>query len=371
MTTSTRSIVQTKAALSSTPGGEFTLEAVDLEAPRAGEVLVRMVASGVCHTDVTFNKNWNADAMPMVFGHEGAGVVEEVGPDVTGVKAGDHVITSFRGCGTCAMCKAHLPGYCPDFYTLNGTGTRPDGSTSMTRDGSPVFGHFMGQSTFADHAVLPVGNVLVVPESLDLHVAAAFGCSVLTGAGAVMNVLGVGKGASFVLFGAGGVGFAGLLAAKAAGAKDLVVVDPVAERRELGLSLGATAAIDPMGGDVVEQVQTAVSGGATHVLETTALPAVFSQAVACLGPLGRLVPVGIGAPEVTLDAVGLQFKGISVSGCLMGNAEPSSFIPKLLALHEAGNLPVDRLMRDYAFVDINRAVEDHVKGLTVKPVLTF
>ena len=242
--------MQTRAAVVESQGQPFTMAEVELEAPRDDEVLVRVVATGLCHTDITLRSFLPPEMFPNVFGHEGAGVVEQVGSDVAGIEVGDHVVMSFRSCRTCAKCTSGLVGYCESSLLLNYMGLRMDGSTSYTRDGSPVFGSFFGQSSLSRHAVAYADNCVVVDRSLDLTRLAPYGCGFQTGAGTVLNVLRPGAEDSLVVFGVGAVGLAALAAAKHAGVGTLVAVDPLAARREIAarssrLASRSTATIVP------------------------------------------------------------------------------------------------------------------------------
>jgi aryl-alcohol dehydrogenase len=363
--------MQITAALSRGPEHPFSVEPAQIEAPRAGEVLVRTVASGVCHTDLVTKAMFPAEYGPIVLGHEGAGIVEEIGPGVTGIRPGDHVLLSYRRCGSCRQCAAGRPTYCQQFAALNTSGGRTDGSTPISQDGVPVRGSFFGQSSFASHIVSTVDNTVVVDPALDLTVLAPLGCGIQTGAGAVLEVLRPDEASSFVAFGAGGVGLAGLMAARASGVATVIAVDPVAARRELAVKLGASAAIDPGAGDVIEAVQDHTHGGATHALDTTGIPTVLAQALRALDAGGMLVAVGLGQPSVTVDIIDLIGGGKSLRGCIEGDADPHVFLPKLIELHAAGLLPIEELITTYPLADIGRAVADSVAGITVKPVLVF
>jgi aryl-alcohol dehydrogenase len=358
-----------KAALSHGAGEPFEIAEVELDEPRADEVLVKLSAAGICHTDLTMKAAWPAALSPIVLGHEGAGVVEAVGAGVTGVRPGDRVVLSYRSCGACAECAAGHATYCRDFRALNASGSRPDGSTTMRRDGAPVYGSFFGQSSFASHALAYASNVVIVGERVDLSVAAPLGCAVQTGAGAVLNVLRPASGASLAVFGAGGVGLSAVMAAHAAEVGTIVAVDPVARRRHLAAELGATATVDPASEDVVAAVRRYTGAGATHALDTTAIGAVINQAIDALAPLGTLALVGIGVPEVAIDVQSLIGAGKTIRGVIEGDAVPQRFIPQLLELHAAGRLPLERLVRTYDFDAIETAVADAASGATIKPVL--
>ena len=244
-----------QAALSASAAAPFEIAEVELDEPRSDEVLVELRAVGVCQSDLTMKAVWPEAISPIVLGHEGAGVVVAVGADVMGVRPGDNVVLSYRSCGACRECAAGHQPYCRDFRTLNGIGTRPDGSPTMRRNGSRVYGSYFGQSSFASHALAYGSNVVVVGDDIDLAVAAPLGCGVQTGAGTVLNVLAPPQESSLVVFGAGGVGLSAAMAAFASGVGTIIAVDPVANRRQLAAELGASATLDPGAGDVVDEIR--------------------------------------------------------------------------------------------------------------------
>lgn len=360
-----------RAALSSSAEAPFEIAEVELDEPRPDEVLVELTAVGVCHTDLTMKALWPEAMSPIVLGHEGAGVVEAVGRDVRGVRPGDRVLLSYRSCGACRECAAGHRTYCQDFRTLNALGSRPDGSTTMRRGDSPVYGSFFGQSSFASHALAYESNLVVVGDHVDLRVVAPLGCGVQTGAGAVLNVLRLTGDASLVVFGAGAVGLSAVMAAKVAGVGTIIAVDPVADRRRIATELGATTTIDPASDDVVDAIRQLTGAGATHALDTTAIGAVINQAIAALAALGTLALVGVGTPEVAIDVQSVIGGGKTIRGTIEGDAVAQQFVPRLLELHAEGRLPLEKLIRTYEFDDIATAVADAASGAAIKPVLVF
>jgi aryl-alcohol dehydrogenase len=351
------------AALSRSPDSPFTLESVELDEPRRDEVLVRVHATGLCHTDLTFKSRFLGAA---VFGLEGAGVVETVGARVTGIETGDHVLLSYRSCAECAHCRARHPSYCSRGALLNMSGGRTDGTATLSQNGTRLFGSFFGQSSFAQYALAAADNIVVVDPSVDLIGAAPLGCGFQTGAGAVLRVLTPEPNSRLVVFGAGGIGLAAVMAAKAVGVESVVVVDPVASRRDKAVELGATQAVDPANEDVATVVR-----GATHALETTGLPEVVATALSVLESRGTLVVVGLGPRHATIDLRDLMFSGKTIRGCTEGDASPSEFIPELLALHAQGRFPMEAIVRRYAAGDIEKAVADSRSGSAIKPVLVW
>ncbi|MCD4524482.1 NAD(P)-dependent alcohol dehydrogenase [Nocardioides sp. cx-173] len=369
--------MRTTVAVVHAPGQDFAFEEVDLDGPRADEVLVRIVATGLCHTDITMRTMLPAEMFPNVFGHEGAGVVEEVGADVDGIEVGDHVVLSLRSCRACPRCEAGLVGYCDSSLFLNYLGMRMDGSTTMSRDGSPVFGSFFGQSSFAQHALAYADNCVVVDKSLDLTRIAPYGCGFQTGAGAVLNVLKPGPEDSLVVYGVGAVGLAAIAAAQAEGVATIVAVDLMPSRLEVAARYGAVG-VDPsrlepndLGTQVVERVKELTGGGATGAVDTTAVPEVLRQAAQSLAARGQLVVLGLGAPEFPVDAIDLMQNGKVIRGSVEGDSDPLEMVPRLIELNRAGRFDVDDLVVSYPFAEIGAAIEDVTAGRIVKPVLVW
>jgi aryl-alcohol dehydrogenase len=361
----------TRAAVVEAKGQPFTMTDLELDEPRDDEVLVRMVATGICHTDITMGHFLPEEMFPHVFGHEGAGVVERVGTRVHGLREGDHVVMSFRSCRECARCRAGLVGYCDQTLFLNYMGMRTDGSTTLSREGKPLFGSFFGQSSLAAHALAYADNCVKVDPDLDLTLAAPYGCGFQTGAGTVLNVLRPGTHDSLAVYGVGAVGLAAIAAAAAEGVDSIVAVDPLESRRAVAEKLGATT-VDPAQTDnVVERVKELTGGGAAYAIDTTAIPAAVKQAAQALAPRGTLVALGLGAEEYTLDAIDLLQGGKTVRSSIEGDSDPQEMVPRLLGMRDEGTFPLDDLVTTYRAEDVNRAVADVTSGAVVKPVLVW
>jgi aryl-alcohol dehydrogenase len=363
--------MRTTVAVVNEQGADFSLEEIDLADPQADEVLVRIVATGICHTDIHLKGFLPAEMFPNVFGHEGAGVVEAVGPDVTGIAVGDHVVMSFRSCGACGPCAEGAVGYCESSLLLNYMGMRMDGSTTYSRDGSPVFGSFFGQSSLSAHAIAYADNCVVVDPSVDLTKVAPYGCGFQTGAGTVLNVLKPEADDSLVVYGVGAVGLAALAAAKHLGVGTLIAVDPQASRREAAVKYGAIG-VDPTAEEsVVEKVKELTGGGASYAIDTTAISEVVKQAQQSLKPRGTLVALGLGAEEYAIDAIDLLQTGKVIRSSIEGDSDPHEMVPRLIAMNAAGEFDVDDLIAIYPFSEINTAVADVLAGKVVKPVLVW
>ncbi|MFJ4199877.1 NAD(P)-dependent alcohol dehydrogenase [Streptomyces sviceus] len=366
--------ITTRAAVVESGGAPFTLSDVTLDQPGPHEALVRMVATGLCHTDLGVASGGLPFPLPGVLGHEGAGVVEAVGSAVTGVAPGDHVVLSFTSCGDCRNCDGGHPAYCAGWLPLNLLGgRRADGTSTISRDGEPLGGHFFGQSSFAERALVDERSLVKVDPEVPLESIAPLGCGVQTGVGAVWNVLKPVTGSTIVVLGAGAVGLSAVMAAALTPATTIVAVDRVGERLSLAKELGATHTVDAAAENLGEALAAITGGqGADGIVETTGNVAVLRQGVDALGARGTLVVVG--APpfgtEVSLDVNGL-LGGKRVVGLTLGDAETQSFIPALVRLVKEGRLPLHRLISTYPFADIDQAVRDMGAGKAIKPVLTF
>ena len=346
---------------------------LELQDLRPTEVRVRLVATGVCHTDALVRDGVLPGTLPIVLGHEGAGIVEEIGLDVTSVAVGDHVVLGFNSCGVCAQCRAGHPAYCAEFPALNFGGARPDGTTSLTESGSPVSSHFFGQSSFATHANVSERSVAKVSSTVPLELLGPLGCGITTGAGTVLNVLKPAPGSSIVIFGTGAVGNAALLAAVVAECSTIIMVDIVAPRLDLARELGATHVINGREEDAVARVKEITGLGAHYAVDTTGVPAVFRQMVDSLAPQGFAALVGAAAAgtEAKIDIGAFLVNSPTITSVIEGDAVPQTFIPFLVDLYEAGRFPFDRLVKAYPFSEINRAFSDSEKGTTIKPVVVF
>lgn len=366
--------MEIKAAIVTEKSGPFSIETVSLDDPRPDEVLVRIVGSGVCHTDLVVRDQYVPIPLPAVLGHEGAGIVESVGRDVTRFKKGDRVVLSYHSCGVCPSCEEGEPAYCDHLMANNFGGKRIDGSPSVRLHGQEISANFFQQSSFATHALVTTRNVVKVPDSVsssDLPLYGPFGCGIQTGAGAVLNTLNPRAGTSIVVFGAGSVGLSAVMAARVAGCTTIVAVDLNPERLELASTLGATHVVNGKTHDPVDVVRSATSGrGADFSLETTAIPAVLRQAVECLHVRGVCGSIGLppAGTEVTLDMLSILL-GRTMRGIIEGDSVPSIFINRLIDLHQQGRFPVEKIMKHYRFDDINKAVADTEAGHTIKAVL--
>jgi aryl-alcohol dehydrogenase len=364
----------TTAAVVESAGAGFSLTEVELAQPRPDEALVRIVAAGMCHTDLGVAAGALPFPLPGVLGHEGAGVVEAVGSAVTRVTPGDQVLLSFTSCGRCSGCRGGHPAYCEMWLPLNLLGgARADGSATISRDEQTLGGHFFGQSSFARHALVDERSLVKVPADAPLEALAPLGCGVQTGAGAIWNVLNPAPGASIVVTGAGAVGLSAVMAAALTPATRVIAVDRVPARLELAAELGATHTVDTSTADLAEAVAELTGGaGADGVVETTGNTGVAAVAIGALAARGTAVLVGAPAfgSTVPLD-VNFMLPGRNVVGLTLGDSETETLIPVLADLVISGRMPVQKLIRHYRFEEIQRAVGDVASGETIKPVLRF
>ena len=352
-------------------GGDkpYSLERLELAGPGVGEILVRVVGTGMCHTDmIPRAPEFAALApLPLVTGHEGAGVVEAIGPGTAGIAVGDHVVLSFDSCGVCTSCRGGHPAYCETFLPRNLSGRHLDGSSPATDEaGKPVGARWFGQSSFATHAVATPRNAVVVDGSLPLELLGPLGCGIQTGAGSVLVAMGVRAGTAIAIYGAGAVGLAAVMAARVAGATTIIAVDLHPARLELARELGATHTIDGKT-DAGQQI-LAATGGLDYAFDTTGIPAVITGAITALRPLGVCGLVAVRGADLVLPPLTLEL-GRIVMGIIEGDVIPQRFIPQMIALWQQGRFPFDRLIRKFPIAQIDEAERASLAGEVVKPVL--
>jgi aryl-alcohol dehydrogenase len=352
-------------------GGAFGIEQLDLCDPRADELLVEVVASGMCATDLHGRDAYYPTKFPKIFGHEGAGIVRAVGAGVSKFRSGDHVVMAYPWCGECPNCRTQRQTYCLHAFDLKMNGTRADGSTLHSKDGQPVYSAFFQQSSFGNFTIANERFAVNVRNDVPLTSVSALACGGQTGAGAVFNVMKPKPGDSFVVFGVGAVGLSGLMSAKISGCDPIIAVDVHEHRLKLARELGATHTINHSGRtDVVEEIRKITGLGARYTLETSALPSVFREAVDALMPAGTCVLLGSArkGTEATFETPFLQ-NGRTVRGVIQGDSVPQEFIPQLVDHIAAGRFSVERMITFYDLANINLAASESAAGKTIKPVL--
>lgn len=366
--------MQITAAVAPAKGEPLRLEQLELDNPRHDEVRVRMVATGVCHTDANIRDQLYPTPLPAVLGHEGAGVVEAVGADVTRVAAGDHVVLCANSCGSCGQCLTGNLAYCDDLFAHNFGARRTDGSTSLTWNSQAVSSNFFGQSSFSTFANVAERSIVKVDADIDLTMVAPLGCGIQTGAGTVLNELRPPLGGSLAVFGAGAVGGGAIMGGVLAGCGAIIAVDVHDSRLDLARELGATHTINSTKDDVASRLsEITVDRGLHAALDTTGRPEVLRVAADALGVRGTVGLVGA-APsgaEARFEIGDSLNKGWGFRTIIQGSSVPQVFIPALIGLWQDGRFPFDRLIRHYRFDQINEAFADSKNGSTVKPVIVF
>jgi S-(hydroxymethyl)glutathione dehydrogenase/alcohol dehydrogenase len=352
-------------------GQPLRVEEVELEAPRVGEVLVRMAASGVCRSDLHTVNGTLQWALPVVLGHEGTGVVEEVGPGVTHVAPGDQVVLSWLPyCGRCRFCAQGRPNLCEDQDWSN-AGTMIDGTTRLSRNGVTIY-HY-NTSSFAERAVVPAQTAIPVDPSLPAAELALLGCAVMTGVGAVLNTAKVRPGETVAVVGCGGVGLNVVQGAAIANAGAIVAIDVVPGKLELARSLGATHAVDGSAGEVIASVHGILGRGADHVFEAIGRTETIELAIQLVGRGGQAILVGLAPPEaaVRFDALTTTFEERSIRGSWYGGCRPLVDFPFLFDLYRDGKLRLDPLVSPCSLAEINEAFAAMETGEVARKVIVF
>ncbi|MEC9340428.1 MAG: NAD(P)-dependent alcohol dehydrogenase [Pseudomonadota bacterium] len=361
-----------RAAVVRQKGGPFSVENATLADPGPDQILVKIVAAGMCHTDLTIRDQNLETPLPFVLGHEGAGVVEKVGANVRKVAPGDHVVLTFFSCGSCANCLAHKPLCCLNAFPLNFGGRAADGGCSIhDQSGKEVGCSFFGQSSFATYALSYERNTIPVPKDVPLEILGPLGCGVQTGAGSVLNALDPPAGSSIAIFGAGAVGLSAVMGAVVAGCTQIISIDIKQNRLDLARELGATHVIDASTGNPVEEVMKLTGGlGVPYMLETTGNAQVLAGAVYAIsmGGVGGIVGAPAMGETVNIDINFMLFNR-TLRGIIEGDSNSDVFIPRLIELYKQGRFPFDKLIKFYSLDEINQAAEDSEGGATLKPVL--
>jgi alcohol dehydrogenase len=350
----------------------IAIEELELDGPGPGEVLVEMGAAGLCHSDLSVINGSRPRPLPMVLGHEAAGVVRELGAGVQGFKPGDHVVFSFvPACRRCLECVSGRPAMCRVGAAANGAGTLLGGGRRFKRNGKPV-NHHLGVSGFSELSVCSQDSLVKIDPAFPLDKAALFGCAIATGVGAVVNTARVEPASSVAVFGLGGVGLAAVMGAKAAGAHPIVAVDVLASKFELARKLGATHTVDASQGDPPAAVRELTGGGAAYVFDATGVAKVLEQAFAATARGATTVVIGLPHPDhrVTLSPLAIVAEERVIKGCYMGSAIPWRDVPRFIELYRAGALPMDAMITGtVAFEGLNEAFDRLDRGEAVRQIL--
>ncbi len=366
--------MKTKAAVMYEVGAPLVIEELELEGPKANEVLVKYVASGICHSDYSFRAGVLGTALPSVLGHEGAGIVEEVGPGVTHVKPGDHVIASLTpACGKCLFCLEGKPFLCAEMSSVIWQGSLLDGSKRFKNSKGEKVGQLVCVGTFSERSVIPAGMAVKVDPKAPLETICLIGCGVTTGVGAALNTVKIEKGDSCAVIGCGGVGLSIIQGARIAGATTIIAIDPVPEKRQLAMELGATHTIDPTGTNVVKEVRAISRGGVHFAFEALGLKSTIEQAWAMPRATGTAVIVGVPSMDTVLDLPVLGFFGEKhFKGSAYGTSVPSRDVPRFVDYYMKGDLKLDEMItRRIKLEDINDAFDAMGRGEGARSVIMY
>ena len=367
-------MITTQAAVIEGAGAPFTVQDVELDDPQPNEILVRLTAAGICHTDLTMKAGHIPFPLPGVLGHEGTGVVEAVGAAVTRVVPGDTVVMTFTSCGHCPSCKSAHPAYCTTWIPTNLIGgKRVDGSSPISRAGQPLGGRFFGQSSFARHAIVDERSAVKIQEDLPPELLAPLACSIQTGAGAVWNTLRPEPGSSVAVLGVGAVGVAAIMAASLSPVRQIIAVGRDPEHLAAAEKYGATHTLNTSEVELAAGLRDLTGGaGVDNVVEAIGNADLLRASIEALATRGSVAVVG--APpygvEVSLDVHRL-LPGRRVLGVCEGDSDPEQLIPLLAGLVKSGRLPIAPLIREYAFDQIEAAASDFAGGQVTKAVLRF
>jgi aryl-alcohol dehydrogenase len=370
------SMTTARAAVVREVNGPYNIEELELDELRPNEVRVRVVAVGVCHTDVAMRDGVYPIPMPVVLGHEGGGIVEAVGSNVTRVSVGDHVVMTVNYDGRCQQCLTGHMAYCENGFAENFGGRRTlDGTTSLkSSSGEVVSSHFFGQSSFSTYANVVENSLVPVDRDLPLEQIAFFGCGMQTGAGAILNELRPPAGSSVAIAGTGAVGHAAVMAAHASGCATIIAIDLHDNRVGLAQEVGATHGIHGRSEDAIEELLRITGGrGVDYILDTTGSVDSLAAMAGALAIRGTLADVAAVSPGTTasFEVGGSILKGWTFKTIVQGSSVPQVFIPRLIELWKQGRFPADKLVKTYTFDDINSAFADSESGATVKPVIVF
>jgi len=351
----------------------LVVEDVHLDPPGPGELLIKIKATGLCHSDLSVINGDRPRPMPMILGHEAAGEVEECGAGVTDLKPGDHVVLAFvPSCGSCLPCMEGRPGLCEPGARANGAGTLLSGARRLTFHQEPIY-HHIGVSGYAEYAVVSRRSAIKVDSSLPAHEAALFGCAVLTGVGAVINTGKVPAGSSVAVVGLGGVGLSSLLAANLVGAAEIVAVDTNSQKLEVASRLGATKTVK-VGPDAVKEVRDLTNGGVDFAFEMASSVPALQLAFDITKRGGTTVTASLPHPEhrLSIPAVLLTAEERTLKGSYVGSCVPARDIPRFISLYQQGKLPVDKLLSEIVSLEeLNEAFDRLAEGKSIRQVMTF
>ncbi|MCB9147660.1 MAG: Zn-dependent alcohol dehydrogenase [Caldilineaceae bacterium] len=352
---------------------QLAVETVELDSPKDDEVLVRIRAAGVCHSDLHTLRGELRARPPIVLGHEGAGIVEQVGASVTSVKPGDRVMINWLpSCGVCKTCLDDHPSLCETFPGTVFQGLLRDGSSRLHTEDGLTLKHFLSAATMAEYVVVPQAGAIPVPDDVPFDVAAVIGCAVMTGVGAVINTAQARPGRSAVIIGCGGVGLCIVMGAVLAGCHPIIAVDVLESKLNFAREMGATHTINGKEVDAVKEILKMTGGGADYVFDSVGMPMTMEQAVRATGNYGATVVTGMHdvLQPVPLPVGPIIFQNKRFLGSFVGSSKPQTDLPRLVELYRGGRLPLDKLIsKHYTLDDVNTAFDDMVAGSVARGVL--
>ncbi|MGY3749870.1 NAD(P)-dependent alcohol dehydrogenase [Vagococcus acidifermentans] len=361
-----------KAAVVKAPGDDYRIETVELQELQDTDILVKIVASGICRSDYS-ERNGAVVPFPNILGHEGSGIVEKIGRSVTTVQPGDHVILSYGYCDKCKKCNEGHPSSCYHWMDINNSGVNPRGEHVFKDEDGKEINNFFNQSAFATYSITNEANIVKVDKDIDLRILGPLGCGLGTGSGVVMEVLNPKPGSSMAIFGTGAVGFAALMAAKIVGCSTIIALDINAERLNKAKELGATHVINSQehSETLVDEIKELTGGvGVDYAIDTSGVIPVMQQALAVVSNGGTFVPLAVTKKEFEVNTFfNLVFGNKKMVGCLIGDTIPKYHLPRLIDFYKKGQFPFDQFIKFYDFEDIVQAEADSVSGKTLKSVL--
>ncbi|MDF7638240.1 NAD(P)-dependent alcohol dehydrogenase [Lactobacillus sp. ESL0791] len=361
-----------KAAVLNGAHQKLQVTDVELDAPKENEVLVKIIASGICHSDTGPINNDRPGLYPTILGHEGAGIIEKVGPNVNDFSIGDHVVVSFASCGKCKFCRAGLPGACLRWGQLN-SGPMYDGTYRLhTEDGQNIAATF-GQSSLATYSVTNVRNLVKVDPKLDLRYLGPLGCGFMTGAGTVLHSLKPEIDDTIAVFGVGGVGLTALMAARLLHCRHIIAVDIHQSRLKIAQELGATEVIDSSTDDVAARIKEITNGmGLNYAIDTSGVAKIITIAMRSLAIKGTLVTLAAAQENIAVNpALDLMAFSHTLQGVIEGDSVPQIFIPQMIQLFVQNDFPIDKLCKFYTLDQVNEAFADSASGKTIKPIIVM
>lgn len=359
-----------KAAVVNTKGGRFVFEEIDLADPKDDELLVKVVASGICHTDEFGRQGGINQKFPAVFGHEGAGIIEKVGSEVKNFQVGDHVVFSYGYCGNCAACRSGKPFYCDHYNEINFGGTAADGKSRLSKNGEDI-AMFFAQSSFATHSVINSRSAIKVDKDVNLEIAAPLGCGIQTGAGTITNIIKPSINSTIAVFGMGAVGLSAIMGANMEHCKEIIAIGGNSKSLELAKELGATHTINRKEvDDIVKSIHEIVPGGVDYCIDTSGFGPMIEKAIKASSFNGSIFVLGSsGIIDSFNIGEDILMNMRTLRGTCEGECIAQVYIPEIIRMYKEGRFPIDKIITVYDFEDIEQAFKDSHDGKVIKPVI--